>query len=207
MKPFDGYIKVNTETPGNFYHKKIENGCHVTVFEVFNSKNELLYRGKYPYDNSNNQILSYELDSVNLGKSELFDKKLTDSTTLVKKRIMNYYNSAFTENGIEKVTPLDGIMYTRDEDENGNEGEIYSIQYKNGIAVKLITYYDNKDFVKSSSNIPKLIKKESHDLLFNENGNIYDSDLADKNYPFIFTGEYIMWDKNGKILKRQNLNK
>lgn len=206
MKPFNGYVKFQGETPGEFQYNKIENDCNRTLLEVFSSKNELLFRGKYTFDKSNNQITTYENDSVNLGRSEFFEKKITDSATLVTKRIMNYYHSD-VENGIEKVTPLDGIIYTRDEDQNGNEGEIYSIQYKNGTAVKLITYYDNRDFVKSSSNIPKLKRKESHELLFNENGNIYDSDLSNKTYPFIFTGEYLRWDQNGKVIAKKNLNK
>lgn len=198
MKPFNGYIKVKDETPGVYWLKKIENGCHVTIHEIFNSKNELLYRGKYPYDKANNQILSYDLDSVNLGKSELWDKELTDTLQLTKLRIMNYYNSDYSNN-TEKVTPIDGVIYRND------NGEIYSIHYKNGTAVNLITYYDNKEFDSSGKNIPELKKKTSHQLLFNENGNIYDSRLSDKKYPFIFTGEYIRWDKKGKVISTKNI--
>lgn len=84
---------------------------------------------------------------------------------------------------------------------------LLSIQYKNGIAIKLITYYDNKDFDSSNTNIPTLKKKESHELLFNENGNIYDTDLSDKKYPFIFTGEYIRWDENDNMKSKKNLRK
>lgn len=200
MKPFNGYVKFKGNTPGEFQYNKIENGCNRTLLEVFSLKNELLYRGKYTFDKSNNQIIIYENDSVNLGRSEFFDKKMTDSATLVTKRIMNYYHTD-VENGIEKIVPIDGIIYSND------SGEIYSILYKNGTAVKLITYYDNKEFVENNPNIPKLKKKESHELLFNENGNIYDSDLSDKTYPFIFTGEYLRWDQNGKMISKKKLNK
>jgi hypothetical protein len=202
MKPFNGYVKINAPITGTIQYKKIENGCNVTVFEEFNSKNELLYRGRYSYDKKNDKITSYQYDSINLGKSEFFDKKITDSTTLVKKQILNFYNVLYKERDIEKITPITGIIYSSNEDD-----EIYSIQYKNGTAVKLFIYYDNKEFVSSNPNIPKLIKKESYNILFNENGSIYDSDLGDKTYPFIFKGEYIMWDKKGDVLVRKNLNK
>lgn len=98
------------------------------------------------------------------------------------------------------MIPITRIIYNNDSD------EIYSIHYKNGIAIKLITYYDNKDFDSSNTNIPTLKKKENHELLFNENGNIYDTDLSDKKYPFIFTGEYTKWDEKGNILIKKNLS-
>ncbi|MCX8526288.1 hypothetical protein OF897_20430 [Chryseobacterium formosus] len=200
MKPFNGYIKFKDEDTGDFQYSKIENGCNHLINEIFSPENKLLFRGKYTYDKWNNQITSYQNDSVNLGKSEFLDKKITDSKTLVTKRILNYYHSDY-ENGIEKVIPITGIIYNNDSD------EIYSIQYKNGIAIKLITYYDNKDFDSSNTNIPTLKKKESHELLFNENGNIYDTDLSDKKYPFIFTGVYIKWDENGNMKSKKNLSK
>ena len=200
MKPFNGYVKFQGETPGEFQYNKIENGCNLTLLEVFSSKNELLFRGKYTFDKSNNQIITYENDSINLGTSEFYDKKITDSAMLVTKRIMNYYHSD-VENGIETVTPINGILYSND------SGEIYSIQYKNGTAVQQITYYDHKEFVENNLSIPKLKRKKSQELLFNENGNIYDSDLIDKTYPFIFSGGYIMWDPKGKVIAEKNLNK
>lgn len=194
-KPFNGYIKFKSEDAGNSHYSKIENGCHQTVFEEINSKNELLFRGKYPYDKTNDQIVSYELDSVNLGKSELLDKELTDTVTLKKIRIFNYYNTEFINN-VEIVTPINGIIYSNE------DGEIYSIHYKNSIAVKLVTYYHHKDFDSTSKNIPKLQKKESHELLINENGTVSDDSLKDKEYPFIFAGEYIKWDEKGHIVEK-----
>lgn len=201
MKPFNGYIKLKDDNPDNFQYVKIENGCNQTLLEVFNLKNELLFRGRYTFDKSNNQIITYENDSVNLGRSELLDKKLTDSATLVRKRIMNYYHSD-VENGIQNVTPITGIIYYAD-----NPNEIYSVQYKNGTAIKLLTYYNNKEFRDNSQNITTLRKKESYGLLFNENGNIYDSGLGNKIYPFIFSGEYIRWDQKGKVIAKKNLDK
>ena len=197
MKPFNGYTKFKTKEAGQYQYAKIENGCNLPLIEIFDSKNQLIFRGKYPYDQKNNQIISYQNDSVNLGKSEFLDKEITDSITLVTKRILNYYHSDY-ENGIEKVTPITGIIY------NNDSGEIYSIQYKNGIAIQLITYYNNKEFDRSSLKITDLKKKESHEILFNENGNIYDSDVSDKKYPFIFTGEYMKWDKQGKVVVKRN---
>lgn len=199
LKPFNGYLKINESEDGSFHIMKIENGCDVTIVEEFNSNKELVYRSKYVYNRNNNQIVSYQNDSINLGKSELLDKKIKDSASLVSKRIYNFYHLS-TEKESTIVTPVNGIIYR-----NENE-EIYSIQYKNGIAIKLVTYYDNKEFEASNPNIPKLKMKESHELLFNENGNIFDEFLIDKNYPFIFTGEYIKWDLKGNVIHRRKLN-
>lgn len=70
----------------------------------------------------------------------------------------------------------------------------------------MVTYYENKDFDSSSKNIPKLQKKESYELLCSENGTVYDNSLKDKEYPFIFTGEYIKWDNTGRIIERKNIS-
>ncbi len=199
MKPFNGYVKFNAPTKGNMIYQKVENGCNGTLDEEFNAKNELLYRGRYLFDNKNDQVISYKYDSVNLGKSELFDKKITDTIKLVGKKILNFYHADYTDDNHPIITPLTGKVYY------GEYDEIYSIQYKNGIAIKLITYYKNEKFHSLSPNIPRLIKKESYNILFNEQGTIHNG-LIDHEYPFIFTGEYIKWDENGNVLTRKNLN-
>lgn len=200
MKPFNGYVKFDAPTKGNIIYQKIENGCNGTLDEEFNAKNELLYRRRYLFDNKNDQIISYKYDSVNLGKSELFDKKITDTTMLVGKKILNFYHADYKDDNNPIITPFTGIIFSDEYD------EISSIQYKNGIAVKLMTYYKNKEFDSSSTNIPKLTKKESYNILFNAQGNICNDSFKDQKYPFIFTGEYIKWDENGHILVRKNLD-
>lgn len=105
MKPFNGYMKYNDKYSGNLTYQKIENGCNPTITETFNSKKELISRDKYTFDRINNQITSYDFDSINLGKSQLFDKKFTDSTALITKKVFNYYNTSYIDDGRKIVNP------------------------------------------------------------------------------------------------------